>query len=196
MTRDYRLNERARRQAETRRKIVEAAIELHQAKGVAATSMRDIAERAGVGTVTVYRHFADDTALLEACSGTYLERHPLPDPEAWRGIPAPRERLREGLRQTYAYHRATEPMMASVLAEVSGLPAAAPYEAAWRRAAEVLLEAWPGPARCDMMLRAALALALRFETWQVLTGREGLSDAQAADLMVRLTCDCDDAAPR
>lgn len=57
MTRPYTLKRRAERQDETRRRIVEAAIELHQTIGPAATTVSEIAQRAGVGRVTVYRHF-------------------------------------------------------------------------------------------------------------------------------------------
>jgi AcrR family transcriptional regulator len=89
MTRSYRLKRRAERQDQTRQKIVEAAIALHQDKGLAATTMADVAERAGVGRVTVYRHFPDEAALVGACSGQYFERHPLPDPELWLEIADP-----------------------------------------------------------------------------------------------------------
>ena len=50
----------------------------------AATTVTDIAERAGVGRVTVYRHLPDETALAGACSGRDLAprgrgaRRPLP----------------------------------------------------------------------------------------------------------------------
>lgn len=191
MARRYQLNHRAKSQAATRAKIVEAAIELHQAKGPAATSMRDVAQRAEVGTVTVYRHFPDEMALLGACSGTYFQRHPFPDPDSWRGTPGAMERLHLGLRETYAFHRETEPMIARVIGEVRDLPIMESYHAHWRHAVEVLLDAWPVSDRGDAKLRAALALALRFDTWQVLTRNEGLSDEQAVDLMVRLGCDRD-----
>ena len=60
-----------------------------------------------MGRVTVYRHFPDELALARACSGHYFERHPVPDLERWRAIADPTERLRTGLREAYAYHRAT-----------------------------------------------------------------------------------------
>ena len=81
MPRPYELKRRAERQEETRRRIVEAAIELHQTVGPAATTISEIADRAGVGRVTVYRHFPDELTLARACSGRYFERHPAPDPD-------------------------------------------------------------------------------------------------------------------
>lgn len=190
MARRYQLNQRAKSQAKTRQKIVEAAIELHQAKGPAATSMRDVAERAGVGTVTVYRHFADETELLGACSGTYFQRHPFPDLGSWEAVPDPRERVRLGLRQSYAFHRETEPMMSRVIDEMRDLPIMEPYHAYWRSAADMLLGAFPETRRRDGKLKAGIALALRFETWRVLSQQQGLDDDQAIELMMHLVCDC------
>jgi hypothetical protein len=46
-----------------------------------------------------------------------------PVPEDWRRIRDASERLRE----TYNYHRATEPMMTRVLAEARDLPIVEPY---------------------------------------------------------------------
>lgn len=187
MKRPYRLNRRAESQDRTRQKIVEAAIGLHQTKGIAATSMGDIADRAKVGKVTVYRHFPDEAALVGACSGEYFRRHPFPDPEDWRSIKDAPGRLRRALRETYAYHGATEPMMVQVLAEARDLPIMAPYHAHWRHAADILADAWPAATRRDPLLNAALALALSFDTWRLLVRERGLADDQAIELMIRLT---------
>ncbi len=190
MKRSYRLKRRADSQGRTRQKIIEAAIELHQMQGLAGTTVSDIAARAKVGRVTVYRHFPDEAALVGACSGQYFQRHPLPDPEGWRGIDDASERLRRGLRDTYAYHRATEIMMVRVLAEARDLPIMEPYHAHWQRAVEVLAAAWPPALRRKALLKAALALALGFDTWRLLVRERRLSDDQAIELMMRLTRDC------
>jgi AcrR family transcriptional regulator len=196
MARPYHLKRRAERQDQTRQKIVEAALALHQTKGPTATTMADVAERAKVGRVTVYRHFPDEVALVRACSGQFFGRHPLPDLEPWQSVPDARERLRRGLRDTYAYHRATEAMMARILADAPDLPVLAPYYAYWRRAADVLAADWPVTGRHKTLLRAALALALDFHTWRTLTQAPGLTDKQAIELMERLTCDCPPLGPR
>ncbi len=188
MTRSYRLRRRAERQDETRQRIVDAAVELHQTKGLAATTISDIAERANVGRVTVYRHFPDEESLVGACSGQYFEHHPLPDPAPWRSIQDPIARLRRGLRESYAYHRETEPMMSRVIADARDLPIMAPYHAHWRHAADILAAAWPASGR-SKSLRAALGLALSFDTWRTLIREQNLTDDQAIELMLRLTGD-------
>jgi len=189
MARSYRLKRRAERQDQTRQKIVEAAIALHQSKGPAATTINDIAEQAKVGRVTVYRHFPDDESLLRACSGQYFERHPFPDPASWRSIQDAAARLRRGLRETYTYHGETEPMMSRVIGEVRDLPIMAPYHAHWRHAADVLVAAWPVTGRRKLLLRVVLALALSFDTWRILVCEQGLTDEQAVELMLGLICD-------
>jgi AcrR family transcriptional regulator len=186
VTRPYKLKRRAVLQDETQQRIVDAAIELHQTIGPTATTISEIAERAGVGRVTVYRHFPDELTLARACSGKYLQQHPPPDPEPWRETADPEQRLRSGLRETYAYHRATQQMFSHVLADARDHPVLTPYHEHWQRVAEVLLEPWPVRGRQKNLLRSALALALSFDTWRTLCDERGLTDSQAAELMLRL----------
>src|SRR5207244_13445686 len=74
MGRSYQLKRRAERQGQTRQRIIEAAIELHQTIGPAATTVSEIAERAEVGRVTVYRHLPDEPSHARACSGQHSKR--------------------------------------------------------------------------------------------------------------------------
>ncbi len=190
MARRYQQNQRAKSQAQTRQKIVEAAMKLHLEKGPTATSMRDVAQEAGVGVVTVYRHFADDMELLGACSGAYFERHPFPNLEAWQVISDPGERVQHGLRDAYTFHRETEPMISSVIDDLRNSPIMAPYYDYWQTAGDILLAAFSEAQRKDQTLKAAITLALSFETWRVLARDGGLSDEAAVNLIARLLRDC------
>jgi len=190
MSRPYKLKRRAERQDETRQRIIEATIELHQTIGPAATTITEIAERADVGRVTVYRHFPDEPTLSRACSNQFFQRNPAPDPQRWRSIADPAERLRTALRETYAYHRATERMISHALADSRDHPVLAPYHQLWRQAADVLVEPWSVRGRGRTLLRAGIALALSFDSWRTLSQEHGLTDAQAVELMLRLTRAC------
>lgn len=190
MKRSYELNHRAESQNQTRQRIVDATIELHQAKGIAATSINDVAERAKVAKVTVYRHFPDQEALVNACSGQYFERHPMPDPDSWRQFKDPHDRFRHGLQEVYAYHRETEPMISRVLPEARDLPLMEPYHAYWQNVVDVLATPFEERARSQELLRAALALAVNFDTWYLLVHSQDLKDVQVIKLMMRLVCDC------
>ena len=191
VSRAYELKQRAERQEQTRQRIIEAAIELHQNLGPARTTVTDIADRAGVSRLTVYRHFPDELALGMACSGLYWELHPLPDPEAWRSSPTLAGRLRAALNQTYAYHRQTEPMMRHALADSADTPIMQPYHEHWRHAAAVVAQAGPLGDPENLMLRAAVGHALAFGTWQSLTHGQELTDQEAIELMLRLVPDAE-----
>ena len=191
MSRRYEQKRRAERQEQTRQRIVEAAITLHGSVGIARTTVTQIAELAGVGRQTVYRHFPDELALGTACSCLYWQRNPLPDPEPWRAVTDSNERLRLGLRESYAFHRRTEAMIRLALADVGDSPIMHSYHEHWRHAAYVIVSAWSVRGRERSLLRAAVGHAILFPTWNSLVRDQGLSDEDAVELMHRLTCECD-----
>lgn len=182
MTRTYTLRRRAEQQAETRRRIVEAAVELHGSVGPALTTVSMIAERAGVQRHTFYAHFPDERSLFEACSGRAMERDPPPDAAAWAGVDDPRERLQVGLGALYRWYARNAGLMACVLrdAEHHALTREVaemrmgPYFAACRETLGAGLEATP---------RAMLELALSFFTWRTLARDAGLGPEAAAAAM-------------
>lgn len=184
MARKYEMSKRAERIEETRRRIVEAAVELHATVGPARASLSSIAERAGVERQTYYRHFPDERSLFSACSGLWIERHPLPNADAWREVEGPGDRLRRGLGEVYAYFEANQEMLASVLRDAEVHPITremvardiGPATAEWR---SVLATGWPRSRKTQ----AAIDLALNFYTWRSLAHESGLSANQAADLM-------------
>jgi AcrR family transcriptional regulator len=55
-----------KRGAETREALLDAALEVMSARGFHGTSIPDLAERAGVGAATMYRHFESKEALVNA----------------------------------------------------------------------------------------------------------------------------------
>jgi AcrR family transcriptional regulator len=184
MPRTYTLKRRAEQQAETRRRIVEAAVDLHGSVGPAFTTFSMVAERAGVQRHTLYAHFPDERSLLMACSGLVAERDPLPDAEAWRTIEDQYERLRVGLRAVYDWYERNAELAACVLRDVEhhaltreiaalrfGPPMAAYQEVLGRK--------------LSAKQRALLHLALSFHTWRTLVRESGLKQAAAVSAMVQ-----------
>jgi AcrR family transcriptional regulator len=173
--------------SDTRRRIVQAIRELHEEVGPAATTISGIAERAGVQRLTVYRHFPDDRALIGACSADWAGDHPLPDPAAWAGVEAPEARLRAALEALYGYYRGGRPMLEQVLRDEEEVPELAEVMTPWweymREVAGGLAAGWGVDAEAQRLLRAAVGHALGFGTWTSLD-REGLTDAEAVELMV------------
>lgn len=188
--RRYELKQRAERQAETRQRIVEAVVALHREIGPARTTISGIAERAGVERLTVYRHFADETSMYQACSAHFADQVAAPDPAEWKDIADPVERLRASLLVFYDYYRRGEDMLVHVVRDAPQLPALAAVLAPWGAfvgaVRDGLLEGWEAPVPTRARLAAAVAHALRFETWYSLSRSEGLLDADAAELMVSL----------
>jgi AcrR family transcriptional regulator len=187
MARKYEMRKRAKRVEETKRRIVDAAIELHERVGPARTSLSAIAERAGVERQTYYRHFPDERSLLSACSNLWIERNPPPDGDRWREIEDPDERLRRGLGESYAYYEANEAMLSSVLrdAEVHEMTREAVGRDIAPAIAELSAALAAGWAR-SRKTRAAIDLALDFHSWRSLVRGSGLSAGQAAELMARI----------
>lgn len=184
MSRTYTLRKRAERQAETRRRIVEAAVDLHGTVGPARTSLSMVAERAGVQRNTFYAHFPDERSLLLACSGLFLERAPPPDARDWRDVDDGRERLRRGLAAIYDWYGRTEQLTGCVLRD-------AEHHAATREITELRLgptiAGWREALGAGLTPRqgALLNLALDFHGWRALTHGGELDNAAAADLMAR-----------
>ena len=182
----YELKRRAESQKETRRKIVEATIELHKTRGAAGTTISEIAQRAGVGRVTVYRHFPDELSLLRACTGHYFAEHPAPDLSAWAQVADADARLRTGLIESYGWHRANAEIIAQGLADVRDHEVMEPYHAYWAQAAEVLVAPFKLRGRRRRLLLAGIATALSFDTWRTLALEQGLSDSDAVEVALRL----------
>lgn len=183
MPRKYELKRRAERQVQTRRRIAEAALELHTLLGPARTTVSAIAERAGVQRHTFYRHFPDELSLGLACSRLHVERDPPPDPEPWAAIKDPSARLRAALTAIYGYFERNELLLANVMRDAQIDPPTAQVVelrfGPWaERVRQILRE--PLPAREGV--RAVLDLALDFHAWRCLR-QSGLSASEAAELM-------------
>jgi AcrR family transcriptional regulator len=191
VARKYELGERAKGQAETRARIVEAALALHASVGPARTTISAIAEASGVQRLTVYRHFPDDRSLAEACWSQWTADHPLPDPAAWPAIEDPAERLLVALTAIYGWFGATEAMTAQLEHDLPDVPVmrevAAPLADYWESASAILDRGWEARGERRERLRAILRHALAFTTWRSLARLQGLEDAEAAEMMVRLT---------
>lgn len=185
-TRTYRMRKRLEDVEDTRRRIVEAAVELHGTVGPAHTTISSVAERAGVQRSTVYRHFPDEEALFGACTSHWLARHPWPSPDAWAEEGDPVARLGRGLTELYGYYEANSEMLANSYRDLAVVP---PFVAELMRATvdrlhEVLVAPWPEQAD-RRIVSAAIAHALDFRSWQSLAGT-GLDSDAAAALMTRM----------
>ncbi len=166
-----------------RRRIAEAALELHSSVGPALTTISMVAERAGVQRHTLYKHFPDERSLLLACSGLAQERDPMPDAAPWRAIDDRGERLRVALGAVYGWYARNRALMACVT-----------RDAATHAPTREIVELRRGPViaaymqvlggNCGPLGLAALRLALDFHSWSTLVLDAGLSQDEAVTVMV------------
>ena len=187
--RKYDMKKRAELQRKTRHRIVEATVELHRTQGPANTTISQIAQHAGVNRLTVYNHFPDITELLKACSRSWTERHPAPDPTPWTQISDPQQRLRTALMELYGFYARTEPMRGNVLRDAETMPELAallegsvvPYLGAVR---DLLAEGWEVGDDGKRRLLATIKLAIDFHTWRSLERESGLNREEAVESML------------
>ena len=187
------MKRRAELEEQTRLRITESAVALHEEVGPAQTSISAIAERAGVRRSTVYRHFRDEDALFAACSSHWRAANPPPDPRSWSAIEDPAERTRAALHEVYAFYGSTEAMYVSLLRDEPLVPAVQ------RRLRDFY--GYLGSIQDDLAagrrlrgrraqyVRAAIGHALAFPTWHSLTREQGLTGDDAVELMCRLVQD-------
>ena len=184
--RPYRKRQRAEAEEQTRQRIAQATMELHEEVGPARTTVSGIAERAGVQRATVYRHFPDEDALVEACSNHWLSLNAPPDPTPWTEIADPDERLRVALGETYRWYEGTETMVEKLIRDAPRVPAIAERMQAQAAFEQALVDLLMSGRSRRKRERAAIGHALGFETWRSLVRGQGLSNEQAVELMVAL----------
>jgi AcrR family transcriptional regulator len=188
MARKYEMKRRAERMQQTRQRITQATVELHQSVGPARTTVSAIAQKAGVQRHTYYAHFPELKDLYQACTAHYLQRNPLPDPSRWEEISDPEERLRGALSEVYAYYQGNEAMLTNVLRDMPFDPVLQENNVLlfrhWEAMRDTIADAFEASGEQHEGLLGAVALALELHTWRTLVGQQGLGDDRAVELMV------------
>jgi AcrR family transcriptional regulator len=185
--RKYQQKRRAEQAQQTRQSIVEAAMQLHEQLGPAKTSIKAIAELAGVQRLTVYRHFEDEAALFNACTSHWLGLHPLPEAGDWEKYEEPYERTTAALMAFYRYYRNTERMWRLSYRDVEEVEALkepmTAIEAYLDKVSDELVASWELRGKSRQRLSLTLRHCLSFTTWYSFKTRN-LSDKKIVDLVL------------
>jgi AcrR family transcriptional regulator len=186
--RRYVLKARAEKQGETRRRIIAAATELCTTHGPLAMAISEVAARAGVGRVTLYRHFPAINDLRRAAARELLREHPLPDMSRSEELGDPIQMARRILLDLYAHYAEVAPAARLVLrdAEIDPTVLVLDPKAMFAPLESSLLRAFPSRVRSRAPLRAAVRHAMDFRTWDSIRRGSGLTDAATATLMTSL----------
>lgn len=161
---------------------------LHESVGPARTTVKAIADRAGVQRATVYKHFPDVQTLFQACTAHYYARHPMPDPRTWGEIKSPVERLRPALADLYTWYEETEQMTSIGIRDIEFVPAAAraSFFGYFDHVHRVLMAGRLERGKARTRVSAAIGHAISFSTWQSLVREQGLSSQEFCALMAAM----------
>ena len=190
--RPYRKRKRAQSEEETRRRITEAAVQLHGSVGPANTKVTELAERAGVSRMTVYNHFPTEADLFAACSSHWATQNPFPDPSRWSEVADPRARLVRALEELYGWYGLNQDMLANVLRDAPLVPALDKImEDFWggymKDVVRALAHGWSVDREGTVEPQAMLRVVVDFNTWRILTtfrlDRRAIAEL-AADMVV------------
>ena len=188
------MGKRAAAAAETRRRIVDATRQLHAEQGIAATSWEHIAERAGVGVGTVYRHFPSPDELIPACGQVVAEIVALPSAEeavaAFAGVRGREARLARLASEVFAIYERGAPALRAVRREPDVHPAVRQTADALDATLDALVDAALAPLDVGEPQRRLARAVLDLGTWDALRA-QGVDPVPAAGALLSAA-----AAPR
>lgn len=92
--RSYQMGARAEGASATRQRILDATVEIYRERGIPATTLKAIAERADVSRGSILHHFGSAEGLLGAVLDTVLETLELPDPGVLEAMDSRDARIR------------------------------------------------------------------------------------------------------
>lgn len=185
--RTYRMSKRAESTAETRQRIVEATMTLHRERGIATTTMKDIAELADVGIGTVYHHFPSYEDAIRACGARTAELTRLPTPAIFESVHSLSARVATLVGELFAYYD-RHPTLPQARCDSDKFPVLAEFLAHRQERIEALVtEALSRPASSHQEVQTVTALT-DFAVHRSLVDA-GFSTEQAAaqitDVLVR-----------
>jgi AcrR family transcriptional regulator len=185
------MSKRAAAVEETRRRILDAARELHTRQGIAATSWDDIAAHAGVGVGTVYRHFPTLDELVPACGRVVMRALALPHPEhadaLFADVEAPEARIDQLVTEAFAVYERGAAELRVVRGERDVHPAVTQAASDLEASLAALTEAALQPLDTTDTDRRVVRAMIDLGTWESLRA-QGLDAATAAAAVSDMLC--------
>ncbi|MCW5745394.1 MAG: TetR/AcrR family transcriptional regulator [Alphaproteobacteria bacterium] len=175
------MGKRAKAADETRRRIVEATYDLHMAHGIAATTMKQIAERADVGLGTVYHHFPSYDDIVRACGAHTFDMASPPTMAIFAGLASVRDRLARLVQELFAFYERC-PGIARARADRDRIRALQEAMDDWEHVYGALIHEALRPGRPARRTEMALEALLDFDVHGRLV-KAGLGTSQAAALI-------------
>lgn len=183
--RHYSLGKRAANVAETRRRILGAAIALYQEKGISATSMQEVARRTDVAPGTVLNHFRTPDALAEAVIAQLWTDLRAPSEDMFQGLNTPEQRVSRLARELAGFYQRSEPWYRVHQREGGRSRVFAAAEVQFYELLDQLMRQALGPLATDERALAALRALMNPAVFGGLQA-QGMSSAAAGDLVAEV----------
>jgi AcrR family transcriptional regulator len=185
LPRTYRLGERAAAMESTRARILEAAVALYIERGISATTMRDVGQRADVAPGTLRNHFRSRELLDQAMVERLRAEAPLPPLDLIDSTAPVDERLRQLFRAAGEFFQEAAPMYRMWLREPM-------LTGPWQAAGAAYGERWDELMGCTLGPLAdhadaiAVLRAVVHPTVFAQLGRDGRSIDEVAQLLTNV----------
>jgi AcrR family transcriptional regulator len=185
MPRSYDLGRRAAPKADTRARIVAAAMEIYRDRGYAGASNLAIARAADVAPATVRNHFPEADGLARAVLDAVLDELHVPDPSILDGLAGLPERVERLARELAAFYERSAPWWALYEREPELITLWGGGVDAYYADVDRLIRAALGDLASDERSLAVVAAVVGPPTFFALKAR-GLSFDAAVDLTLEL----------
>lgn len=179
--RRYSMSVRAEQAAQTRERILDAALACYRENGIAATSLQAVARRARVSPATILNHFVAADGLARIVVDRLTAALHIPDDRAWpeKGR---RARVRRLIREMFEFYERSRPWFDVFRAEMAVDPALREGEAGyWQAVGELYVRVF-AEALDDDRVRGAVFGLTTPNTFVALRDA-GMSVKDAADLI-------------
>jgi len=164
---------------QTRQRIVDGALSLHLEKGIAETSIKDIAARAEVGIGTVYFHFPTYEDVVRACAVKVTASTRPPTPDIFEGIDSLPDRMERLVHELFAYYERYH-WFDRLRCEREKLGIVAEGVARRERSIYALVQEAMRPVAGEDGVAQTVVALTDFMVWKALTGG-GMSTSEAAE---------------
>jgi AcrR family transcriptional regulator len=131
--------------ASTRDSILAAADELYRERGIAVTTIKDVALRADVARATVVNHFGGRDALARAVLDGIVESLSIPTPSIFDGARSTQERVRRLVVAMFDFYDRSTPWFELFRGERKSTPALVKEEQRFWEGIQVLYQKALGP---------------------------------------------------
>ena len=179
--RTYNLKRRAEAAAATRDRIIEAAVSVYKERGVSATTIQAIAERADVARGTVVNQFGTVDALLEAVLDRAVLEVEFPSERDLAGATTPDARVRRFVEVMYRFFERGTDWWQVFYADLQ-MPAVQAREQRYYEIAARFQAAAFGSLADDRIVVGAVKAFVDYQPWYALKAA-GLTLGESIDLI-------------